>query len=154
MLAHPGAAVYGTVTIGALLAAESAKQETYAETLAAVVTALLLYWLAHSYAELTARRLESAEPLTFAVLARTMRNNLLILAGAAIPLLTLLTFWAAGAQLTTAVNAAIWAAASVIVLVEAGLGLRARLSGTQLLIQTALGTLLGLLVIVLKVLLH
>jgi hypothetical protein len=61
MLANPGAVVYGTVTVGAVLATESAQRETYASTLEGVLVALVLYWLAHSYAEFTpvARRAPS-----------------------------------------------------------------------------------------------
>ena len=44
--------------------AESAVRESYGETVAGVLVALLLYWLAHAYSELVGWRLEEAEPLT------------------------------------------------------------------------------------------
>src|ERR1035441_8833725 len=49
MPTNPGRLVYGTIAVGALLAAESARQETYVETVFAVAITLLLYWLAHSF---------------------------------------------------------------------------------------------------------
>jgi hypothetical protein len=149
-----GGLVYGTITVAALLAAESAQRETYPETVGAVLIALALYWLAHAYAAYTAQRVKRAEKLTFAALGRTMVHDLWILLGAAIPLLTLLVWWAAGSRLTTAVTAAIWSAAVVLGLIELAAALRAHLTGRELLAQISLGLLLGLLVIAMKLVLH
>jgi hypothetical protein len=154
MFANPGAAVYGAIAVSALLAAESPRRETYAKTVAAVVITLVLYWLAHSYAEFAGRRLKTAGRLTLEDLASTMLHELSLLAGAAVPLVPLLTWWAAGGRLTGAVTAAVWTSASMIVIIELIAGLRARLSGRELGEQVALGALLGLLVIALKVVLH
>jgi hypothetical protein len=154
MPANPAGAVYGTITVGAVLAAESAQRETYARTLGAVVITMLLYWLAHSYASFAARRLLLGEELKIRGLAWTMAHELSLLIGAAIPLATLLIWWAAGANLASGVNAAIWTSAAMILIVELAAGLRARLFGRALLAQAALGALLGLLVIALKLVLH
>ena len=146
--------VYGTITVGALLAAESAQRETYGETVSAVAIALLIYWLAHSYAQLTAERLQTSRPLTLSTLVVTMAREVSILVGAAVPLLTLLICWATGTSLTSAVSAGIWTSAGMIVVIEVVTGVRARLSRRDLIAQIVLGAALGLLVIVLKVLLH
>jgi hypothetical protein len=154
MPANPAAAVYGTITVGALLAGESAQRETYPRTLGAVAIALLLYWLAHSYASFAARRLLRGERLNLRGLAWMMAHELPILIGSAIPLVVLLIWWAAGAKLTGGVNAAIWTSAAMIVILELVAGLRARLFGRELFAQATLGALLGLLVIALKLVLH
>ncbi len=154
MSLNPVGLIYGTVTVGALLAAESAKSETYLDTVGGVLIALVIYWLARSYAEFTADRVQRAEPLSVARLGRTLLHELSILLGAAIPLLTLLVWWATGASLGAAVTAAIWASAVVIALIELGAALRAKLTGRELVVQTALGVILGLLVIAMKVVLH
>ena len=148
------AVVYGTITVGALLAAESANSETYLETVGAVMLALLVYWLAHSYSGLTEYRLAQHKPLTLADLAHTLAGELMILAGAAVPLLVLVICWIAGVALGDAVTAAIWSSAVMIVLVEVFAGIRARLSGRELIVQAALGTLFGFLVIALRFVLH
>jgi hypothetical protein len=145
--------VYGTITVGALLAAESARRETYADTVGAVAIALLVYWLAHAYSEFTEHRLELQEPITLDGVARSLVHGLSIIAGASIPLLALLVAWVAGAALTSAVAAALWTAAAVIVVVELAAGVRARLSAGALIAQTAVGALFGLLVIALKLVL-
>jgi hypothetical protein len=154
MRSNLGGLVYGTITVGALLAAESAQRETYLETVGAVVIALMLYWLAHSYAEFTARRLKGKDPITLGALAQAMVYELSILVGAAIPLLTLLVWWVVGARLASAVTAAIWAAAAMTMLIEVVAALRTKQSGRELVVQAAFGLLLGTLVIAIMLVLH
>jgi len=57
--ANPAGLIYGTIAVAALLAAESARRETYVETVGAVLITLLLYWLAHSYAGFTGERVRA-----------------------------------------------------------------------------------------------
>jgi hypothetical protein len=154
MPTDPAGLVYGTIAVGALLAAESARQETYAKTIAAVIVTMLLYWLAHSYAEYTGRRMEESKPFQLGGLARMMAREVSVLIGAAIPLLVLLITWAVGVRLTNAVTAGIFSSAAMIVVIEVTIGIRARLPGRDVVAQTAFGAVLGLLVITLRVLLH
>jgi hypothetical protein len=154
MRANPAGAVYGTITVAVLLAAESPTRETYLRTVAAVVITLLMYWLAHSYAEFAGERLQTGESLTFEGLGRTMLGELWILIGAAMPLVAVLLCWAGGASLSTAVIVAEWVAAAIIIATEVVIGVRAELSGGKLLAQAAIGAVLGLLVIVLRIVLH
>lgn len=154
MPTNPAGLIYGTITVAALLAAESARQETYAKTVAAVGVTLVLYWLAHSYSQFTGQRIEESEQFTYAGLLRTAGDELTVLLGAAIPFAVLLVCWAAGAALTGAVTAAIWTSAAIVVAAEIVIGVRAELEGRDLIRQTAFGAMLGLLVIALRVLLH
>ena len=146
--------VYGTVVVGGLLAAEAPERETYAEVLASVAIALLVYWMAHTYAEVTARRIEERGRLTTTALVSSMRHEVSILFGAAVPVLPLLIWWLAGGALTDAVTAAIWTAAGMVVVYEIVAGLRAELSAKEMLAQIAIGATLGVLVIALKLVLH
>jgi hypothetical protein len=154
MPSNPGAVVYGTITVGALLAGESAQRETYAETVGAVVIALLVYWLAHSYSSFAATRLTEGKPAELAELGRTMVHELSIVLGAAVPLLVLLAAWAAGAGLGSGVNAAIWTSAGMILVAEVVSAVRAEQRGRELAAQVLLGAVLGFLVIALKLVLH
>jgi hypothetical protein len=154
LLANPAAGVYGLVTEGALLSAESAQRQTYADTVEAVVIALSIYWLAHSYAEFTALRLEHGTGLKLTDLGRTMMRELFIVAGALVPLVTVLVWWAAGGPLTSAVEAAVWASAVMIVVVEAIVGVVAGLKGREFAAQLMMGAVLGFLVIALNFVLH
>ncbi len=154
MSTNPGAAVYGTITVGALLAAESSQRETYLATITAVIVTMILYWIAHSYAGFAGSRLKDGEPLTLEGIGRAMLHELGLLSGAAMPLLALVLFDLAGASLATAVTAGIWTAAAMVVVIELVAGIRAELNGKELLGQTALGALLGCLVIAVHLILH
>jgi hypothetical protein len=147
---NPGGAVYGTITVGALMAAETGQRETYVETIAAVLIALLLYWLDHAYAALTGQRLADGTKLTPAALG----HELSMLAGAAVPMLTVLIGWAAGAALATSLTLGVITAALAVVAVEVLAAVRAELSGRELVGQVAIGGLLGCLVFALKAVLH
>jgi hypothetical protein len=154
MPTNPGRLVYGTIAVGTLLAAESARQETYVETVFAVAITLLLYWLAHSYSEFVDRRLEHGKPFSLDGFADAALHELAVLVGAAIPLIVLVIWWLADASLGAAVSAAVWTSAIVIVVIEIVIGRRAELSGREFVTQTAFGTILGLLVIAVRLLLH
>lgn len=154
MLLNPGAAVYGLITVGALLAAESAQRQTYAETVEGVLVALLILWIAHSYSEFTARRLEDGVKLKLSDLAKTMGRQLSILSGAAVPLATVIVWWIAGGRLTTAITAAVWTAGGMILVVESVAAFGAHLEGKELAGQIVLGLVLGLLVAALNFVLH
>jgi hypothetical protein len=148
------AVLYAIISVGALLAAESAGNETYADTAGALALTLVVLWLAHAYSEFTAQRLAEKKPLSFDALARALVRELMNVAVAAIPLLALLICWVAKVPLASAVTAALWTAAAMIVTVEVVAGVRAELSAGALVAQTAVGALFGLLMIALKLILH
>lgn len=154
MLSDLSAAIYGLMTVGALLAAESAGSETYAETVGAVVITMLVYLLAHSYAEFASERLKERRAASFAELGRITRRQVPILFGAAVPLVALLIDWAVGASLDTAVITALVTSAVMVMLIEVMAGVRAKQTGQELLIQVLLGAILGLLIIALRLVLH
>jgi hypothetical protein len=152
--ANPGGVVYGTILVATLLAAESPRRETYVKTIGAVVVALLVYWLSAAYAQLTGERIRDEAPFTAAGFARAAAHERPVMYGALGPLLALLICWAAGAGLGTAVAIAIWASAAIIVATEVMIGVRTDLTGRELVLQTAMGVLLGLFAEALRVLLH
>jgi hypothetical protein len=154
MPANPGGLVYGTILIATLLAAEPPRGETYARTVGAVVVAMIVYWLAVSYATFTGERVRDEEGFTVANFARAALHELSVVCGAVGPLLAVLVCWAVGAALPTAITAAVWTAVAIIIAIEVGIGIRAELTGKQLVVQTGMGVLLGLLVVALRVLLH
>ncbi|MGB9184705.1 MAG: hypothetical protein WCB67_11615 [Solirubrobacteraceae bacterium] len=154
MPANPAGLIYGTISVAALLAAESARQETYVRTVGAVVITILLYWLAHSYSEFTGERIKAQVAFSYGGMFATARHEVTVVIGAAGPLVVLLLFWVFGASLGAAVGAAIWTSAAIVIVLEIVIGVRAELTGRELVRQTAVGAILGLLVIALRVLLH
>jgi hypothetical protein len=146
--------VYGTIVVGAVLAAETAQRETYAETIGGVVLAVVLYTLAHAYARSATDRLREKQPLTITGFRSAVVNELAILAGAALPLLALILAGIAGAKLSTALAAGLWTSVALVVLVEFVAGVRAGARGRELAAQTAVGVGLGLLVVAMRAVMH
>jgi hypothetical protein len=146
--------IYGLVAIGALLAAESAEHETYADTVASAVIATGIYWLAHSYSDVLGHRLQTAERLTARALGHALRRESALLRGAAIPIAALLICWAVGAPQSTAVAAGVWSSVAALVVLELLAGVRSRATPRELVLETAVGVAMGVAILGLKVVLH
>jgi hypothetical protein len=146
--------VYGALIVGAVLDAESQKQETFAETVAGIAITIVLLWLAHAYAEVVGQRLEKGEHLSLSLIGNKMADEFAILTGAALPLLIVLIWWASGGTLAGALSAGVWTTAITIVAANVLAGFRAKLSGADLVFQTAIGAFLGLGILVLKLIFH
>jgi hypothetical protein len=146
--------VYGTILVATLLSAESAVRETYVKTVIGVLVAMLTYWLALAYARFTGERLEQSTRATFAGLASAAGHELTVFYGAAIPFVALIAFWIGGASLNTAVIGSVYVADAAIIGAEIYIGVRAKLTGWALIGQVAIGAVLGVLVLGLRLLLH
>jgi hypothetical protein len=148
--ANPAAAVYGLITVGALLAAEGALHDTYPETVASVVIAMSLYGFAHAYSNLLGRRIAAQARLERLAPVTVLMDGVDVLKGGSLPLLTLLAAWAIGVSLATAVTAAIWTAVASLIALEIATGVRARVGPLELLMDAAVGAAMGLGILVLK----
>jgi hypothetical protein len=142
------------IVVGALLAAESGRHESYPDMIGSTLIALGLYWLAHAYAELLGRRLATHEQLTASALGDALLRDWAIVRGAAIPLLALLFTWALGAARETAVNAALWSSVASLIAFELLAGLRSKTTRSELALQGGVGIAMGVAILALKVLLH
>jgi hypothetical protein len=151
---NPAGAVYGTITLGALLAAESELRDTYPEIVGSAVVTLVIYWLAHSYAELLGHRLTDRTHLTAARLGRALAHDWAIVQSAGLPILVLLVCWAVGASQATAVTDALWTCAGCLLAFELLAGLRTRARPAELLLEGCVGVAMGLGVLALRVILH
>jgi hypothetical protein len=151
---NPAGVVYGTLIIGAVLATESVRRETLLDTIGATVLALVLYWLAHSYAATLGDRLDKQIPLSAAGIVRSLVRDRAIIRGASIPILALLIASGIGASLATAVLVAVWASAATVIAFEIVAAIRARLRGKELVVQVGVGAVMGLAIIGLRTVLH
>ena len=147
-------AIYGTVVIGVLFAAEDARRVGYPETIEAALLALALYWLTGFYAHELGIRLQSREHVNLRAMWRSCVHELTIIEGALIPVLVLLIAWAAGAGVNGGVTAAVWTTAATILALEVAAGYRARLRPKRLLLQTSAGVAMGLAIVALRLILH
>jgi len=151
---NPSGVIYGTIAVGAVLAAESTRRETFGETIAATAIVLALYWLAHTYAAVVGDRLRTRDTLSAEALWRALLREAAIMKGAVIPIAVLAILWAAGVSLATGVTGALWSSAAALAVFEIIATQRSRVSGTQGLLQIVVGALLGAGVLLVRVVLH
>jgi hypothetical protein len=142
--------VYGVITVGALMAAESGRHESYLDTIASALIATLLYWLAHAYADLLGRRLATGDRLTARALARELAHDWAIVRGAALPLAALVISWAVGASQEDGLTAALRTAVVTVVVFELLAGVRAKSTPGELLLKLAVGLTMGLAILALR----
>jgi hypothetical protein len=146
--------VYGVIVIGALLAAESGRHESYVDTVGSAVIAAGLYWLAHAYATVLGRRLTTRQRLTTRSLWQALVHDWALVRGAAVPLLVIVLAWATGAAQETAVSAALWSAAASLVAFELLAGIRSRATPSELALEIGVGLVMGLGILALRIVLH
>ncbi len=147
-------AVYGTMMVGILLAAEDGHRESYPETIGAASVVLVLYWLMSLYTHALGIRLRSRGRFSITLFWLSCRYELAIIEGAFIPVLALLVAWAAGATVASGVTAALWTTVVSIVILEVAAAWRARLRLRDVWLQAAFGAVIGLAIIALKLILH
>ncbi len=142
--------VFGVITVGALMAAESGNHESHLDAFVSALIATLLYWLAHSYADLLGRRLDTGEPLTPRALGRALLHASAIVRGAMIPLLALVIAWIAGASREAGVTAGLRTAVGTVVVFELLAGIRSRYTFGELVLKAGVGIALGLAILGVK----
>jgi hypothetical protein len=151
---NPEGAVYGLITVGSLLAAESGLRETYPETVGSAALAVVLYWFAHSYADVLGLRLSEQERFNWGDVGRTFGRDWAIARGAGVPLVALVVAWGTGASQQTAVTAAVWTAVASLVVFELAAGIRSRAGPVELVLEALVGATMGVAILALRALLH
>lgn len=151
---NPAGVVYGIIVIGALLAAESDLHETYLDTVASTVIASCLYWLADAYATVLGQRVTEQQRLTTSVLARGLAHEWAVMRGAAVPLFAILLCWTIGVALHTAVTVALWSVIVSLIAFELLAGVRSRATPRELALDLAVGSVMGLAILGLKIVLR
>jgi hypothetical protein len=150
----PGGILYGVLSVATVIAAEGTRQETFAKLVAASIVTMVVYWIAHAYGRHWALRLHKAPDWSLKEIAVSLRFESSILMGAILPIAVLVITWIAGLGLETAVTAVLWTAAVEIVTLEVVPALRHHLRPKDLLVQTAVGVILGIGILALRLLLH
>ena len=151
---NPAGVVYGIIVIGALMAAESGRDETYAETIGSAMLTAALYWLLHAYANVLGRRLATRGRLTATALWRALAEEWAIVRGAAVPLFALIIAWATQASRETGVTVALWSAVVSLVCFELVAGARSRAGAGEVALEVGIGIAMALAILALRVVLH
>jgi membrane protein YqaA with SNARE-associated domain len=150
----PERVVYGTILVGALIAAESGVHDGYVDKVGSTLLAMSIYWLAHSYSTILGRRIGGGEQLTVGALRRAMAHDWGIVRGASIPLLALLVCWLAGATQETGVSVAVWATIASLIAFELLAGIRSHSTRRELAFECGVGMAMGVAILALKSLAH
>lgn len=151
---NPDGAVFGLITIGVLLAAESTRRETYLEVVGSALIALLLYWLAHAYSIVLGSRLRRGARLSGAVLWDGLVEGWALVRGAALPLLAVPVAALAGASSEEAATAALVVCAASLLFLELAAGVLCSARPAELLLDGVIGATMGIGVLALRVVLH
>lgn len=152
---NPTGVIYGTMTAGALLVAESTRRETILEVGLATAVALALYWLVHAYAAALGERVEhSGRGWTARRLGAVAVHELAVLKGAALPLVVLIGAGVGGAGVGDATTVAVVAAVILLVVLETVAGLHSGVSRVALVAQIIISSLIGVGVLALKIAIH
>jgi hypothetical protein len=153
--ANIAGAIYGQVLVTSFVAALSeVKNVDPGEIFTSLLVTMLVFWLAHVYADAVAERLEHEDPLTFRKVWNIAKYEWPMLQAAVPALLALSLGWAGALPTVTAVRLAI--GLGVVALLAWGLVIAraSRLSALATLGSVALNGVFGLGIVTLKLLIH
>ena len=146
--------IYGTLLTASVVAAEGSAGATESPIVGAVVVSLVVFWLAHVYAELMSRHVETRRSISLGDVRHAARDELPILEAGLLPVFALIAVRAAGASVQAAVVAAL--ACSIVELLVIGIVVarHSGFRGWQLLFYGVACGLLGVGLLVLESLLR
>ncbi|WP_241835392.1 hypothetical protein [Pseudofrankia asymbiotica] len=151
---NPAGSIYGTVLADSVLAVESERQTELRDLIYAELVSVLVYWLAHVYADFLGSPPSTSRRAGLHRLAETMGHEWSLVTASFFPLLAVLLAAAAGASVQTAALAGMWTGMAALVMWGEIAG---RQSGRGTWASLAYGLVsgaFGLALILLRVLLH
>jgi len=146
---NPAGGVYGTVIVGALLAAESEHALSIWRDTGAILVAVSMFWLAHAYANGMGERIAQRQPFTLKSFGHSLLREWAVLSGAIIPLIATLVAYGLGASLVDALLWGMYVAAATLIAYEVVAGLEVGARGLVLLRQAVAGAVLGAMILLL-----
>jgi hypothetical protein len=152
----PASTIYGTIVAAALVATEGAAGASTAEIVGSVLAALVVYWLAHVYADLLAPHDDHERPghPTWAGVRTALAEEWGIVAGGLGLVLVLVIADLVGAGSATAVNIGLGCAVLELLGWGALAGRRAELSAGWVALYAVVSAAFGGLIVALKIVLH
>jgi hypothetical protein len=151
---NPSGLVYGTILSATLISAETAKATRYSGALGGIVLAEIVYWLALSYSEFAGDRATTGEAFAWQGFWRSAKHELAVVLSGIPPFVVIVVCWIIGATLATALTIGVYTAAGMIVLAELLIGISTEQTGRELIVDTLVGVVFGMLIVAVKVLLH
>jgi hypothetical protein len=148
-------AIYGQILVLSVVAAYSEDRSLSTwEVLGAVAGTLFVFWLAHVYSEALAERMEMDRGLRADEVMRHAHDELpLVIAASPVALILLLGGIGVFSH-STAIDVALWAGIASLAAWEFEIGRRSGFGWWKTLLGVAIGCALGLVIVVLKTLIH
>jgi hypothetical protein len=147
---NPGGFIHGALVAGTTLAVATTADDTVRQTVAATIVVLVIYWATHSYTEALGERIADPHERPSVVVRHAAKQERSIFVGGLPGVATFVVASAAGADVASAGNIAMWA--TIVLLGSAGyaVGRRGGATGWLLAGEVATATLLGIFILVLK----
>ena len=146
------AAIYGVIVGAAVMAASHA--DSALKVTVAVLVTLVIYWVAERYSRLVAERIHAGRRPSWGQARRQLTAGWELVTASALPLAVLAALSLAGARLYAAVLAAL--VTSTVLLCAAGwqMGRNGQLTGPERVVSAAVAGAFGVVMILLKAVLH
>jgi hypothetical protein len=146
--------MYGAIVAGSVLAVSSSHADESAHVAFATALVTAIYWLAHVYVEAIGGGFRDQENAMSRRIVLAMRESIELLVGAVPPVLVFLLAKLLGADVQTAALTALWFTVALLVVAGFGAAYLAGVRGWPLVVESLIAGSFGVLVILLKFLLH
>ena len=146
--------LYGLIISGAVLTAASHTTLSISTVALALVGTLVIYWAAETYVHLMAARIVHERDLTWAERREVVNDGFPLVAASGLPLVVLILETAIGIPADAAVRIALLTIAVLLFVVGWSMGTAGGLRGWRRVVVACITGSLGLVMILLKTLLH
>jgi hypothetical protein len=146
--------LYGAIVTGSVLAVASAHAESGSFVALAAFVVTAIYWLAHVYVDAVGDRFRDREHSIHARVVAAMRDTVDVLFGSLPPIAVFVIARLLGADVTNAAWIALWLTVALLIVAGAGSAYLAGVRGWALVVESLVAGCFGMLVILLKFLLH
>jgi hypothetical protein len=151
---NPAEVIYGTLLAAVVLATKTHKGVSGAAIFWSAVGALVLYWLAHVYADVIGEQLKTRQRPSWGTIAHAGFEHWSRLRASLIPVLAFEIVRLARGSVNTSVLSALWLTVGLLGAWGATAAFRSGARGLALVIETLVCVGLGALVVLLKIVLH
>jgi hypothetical protein len=151
---NPAEAIYGTLLAGVVLATKAHKGVTGASIFWSAVGALVLYWIAHVYADIIGEQIKAHRRPTRGEIGHICLENWSRLRASLIPVIFFEIVRLARGSLNASVLSALWLTVGLLATWGATASYRSGARGVALVVEGVVAGALGVLVVLLKIVLH
>jgi hypothetical protein len=147
-------AIYGSILVAALVATLDAEHASARDMVVAVLSTMLVFWVAHVWAGVVGTRLEEGPRPSRGVVVRIARRQWPMIESALLPALPLALAWIGVLSLEAGADIALGVAIAQLVAWGMVVGLRTQRTWPRAVVSGLFNGALGLVVVALKTLVH